>query len=148
MSLSQEIVKEAIRYFDPIMSKEKITDKRLLIELEDGEKIEHLCLAASGKCGNNVVQLLLANTSDSKIVSERERVFLFQIDDLTTYLLREEDGKIFCFYQQRPVELPLTAQAKFLLGIAHLKDNPVQWEPSAKYQSLYDHLVLFLNHEE
>lgn len=148
--LENQIAKEVFSFLMPSFvekeGKPRLIDKKISVELEDGEKQEHIILGSSGKCGPNKIDAIVVDLSDSEV--EYDRYLLFRVDDLSAYILKESEGAIYCFYEEKIVRLPPVPQAKLLLAIAHIREMGVEWAPLQKYDSLYKSLVMFLNYEE
>ncbi len=140
-----------------ILSDNLLLDKKLSIELEDGEHLHKNIWAGVGKISNSVVKVLVADiTTDLNI---GEYVLLLQMDELSIYALKIElvenaANKAYINYSSTDgigeswVELSNLLLAKLLVGIEQLDELMVNYQPLTNYQELYKHLISFTNYEE
>lgn len=128
--------------------------KEISIELEDGEVLQKNIWGIEGKISNSIIRALLADITVSS--DFKEYILVFQLDNLTVYALKLEEGKeavnraFFAINGENKswVELSNLLLAKLLVGVEQLNELFINYQPITNYQELYQYLINFLNYEE
>lgn len=156
MKLQDLIIKRIASYFgisnSPEELKEKLTsskfklDKQISIEFDDNLKENKNIFGAKGKVGNSLIKVIIAP------LSNLENIIIFQFDDLSFYSLsldeEENNNKSYIYCQDNWIELTPLLLAKLLVGIEQLDELFVEYVALENYQTLYEHLLHFLNFDE
>lgn len=121
--------------------------KTIDLDFEGDARVSNPVWSASGKMTDgSLIKILIGKVSEP---GAEEFILLFQMGDLSTYLLEilpdniEENRGVF-WYGDRWVEMGMSILSKFLVGIVQLKDLHIQYEAAAN-ADLYQSLVEYLN---
>lgn len=136
--------------YDKIVLQDKLKlNKQVSIELEDGTVLQRDVFGIKGKIDNFYIKILC---TDLKVEDEKENVIILQLDNLTIYALKvtDEKNRAFCCYEnEKWVELSDLLLTKLLVGIEHLNEMFIKYEPLTEdYEVLYQQLVGFLNYDQ
>jgi len=160
--ISNAIIRHIFNYFGiwvaghvplfTILSDKYQIDKKLSIELEDGEQLQNSIWGATGKVGTSTIRVLVADiTTDANIT---EYILLLQLDALSVYILKLEmidEGINRAYFNHNDeiwIELSNLLLAKLLVGIEQMNELFIDYQPITNYQELYQHLISFMNYEE
>lgn len=121
--------------------------KTIDLDFEGDIRVSNPVWSASGKMmDGSIIKILVGKVSEP---GAAEFVLLFQMGDLSTYLLGilpdniEENRGVF-WYGDRWVEMGMSILSKFLVGVVQLKDLHIQYEMAVN-SDLYQYLVEYLN---
>lgn len=130
---------------EPLTSRRFLLSKQLRIELDDGSSVTKNLWAAMGQVSNSTLKTLIADITIDN--DQREYLLLFQLDDLSIYVVKMSDSEHSClkvFSQNIWVDLSMLLQAKFLMGMEFISENLVTWNTLKDYDVLYKHMISFL----
>jgi hypothetical protein len=137
-------------FIEPIKSDKFLLDKKLLFELEDGDKHQRNVWASTSKIDNTHIKIIVADINDGT----QEYVLIFQMDIFPPCAMRiskDDDDFGSCFFlieNNKWIEANILMQGKMLVGFESLSEIFSEWHKLDNHDEMYKLVINFLNFDE